>query len=99
MQFHILIWIPKYIPKPFSGLSNNWKINIQTHFILLPKEQFYVLERPGSKRYIKKELLKRNILRSEEHTSEVQSRENLVCRLLLEKKNNKSNNNYLVHME
>src|SRR5690606_41519177 len=28
-------------------------------------------------------------LRSEEHTSELQSRENLVCRLLLEKKNTK----------
>src|SRR5207302_8140088 len=28
-----------------------------------------------------------NALRSEEHTSELQSRENLVCRLLLEKKN------------
>src|SRR5690606_42031155 len=28
--------------------------------------------------------------RSEEHTSELQSRENLVCRLLLEKKNVKS---------
>src|SRR5690606_41628943 len=28
--------------------------------------------------------------RSEEHTSELQSRENLVCRLLLEKKKNKS---------
>src|SRR5436309_10422469 len=27
--------------------------------------------------------------RSEEHTSELQSRENLVCRLLLEKKNTK----------
>jgi len=26
------------------------------------------------------------LLRSEEHTSELQSRENLVCRLLLEKK-------------
>src|SRR5207302_10695992 len=29
------------------------------------------------------------ILRSEEHTSELQSRENLVCRLLLEKKKNR----------
>src|SRR5690606_40715266 len=28
--------------------------------------------------------------RSEEHTSELQSRENLVCRLLLEKKNSNS---------
>src|SRR5690606_39705428 len=32
------------------------------------------------------ELMKRAI-KSEEHTSELQSRENLVCRLLLEKKN------------
>src|SRR5690606_41389214 len=30
-----------------------------------------------------------NALRSEEHTSELQSRENLVCRLLLEKKKKK----------
>src|SRR5690606_41692336 len=29
-------------------------------------------------------------LRSEEHTSELQSRENIVCRLLLEKKNKRS---------
>src|SRR5690606_40820305 len=29
---------------------------------------------------------KEGIVRSEEHTSELQSRENLVCRLLLEKK-------------
>src|SRR5690606_40351740 len=29
----------------------------------------------------------RHVGRSEEHTSELQSRENLVCRLLLEKKN------------
>src|SRR5690606_40950004 len=32
------------------------------------------------------ELLQRAPRRSEEHTSELQSRENLVCRLLLEKK-------------
>src|SRR5436309_6671756 len=31
--------------------------------------------------------------RSEEHTSELQSRENLVCRLLLEKKKKKTNTN------
>src|SRR5690606_8402704 len=30
--------------------------------------------------------LRRDVRRSEEHTSELQSRENLVCRLLLEKK-------------
>ena len=33
--------------------------------------------------------------RSEEHTSELQSRRNLVCRLLLEKK---KNNIYILHL-
>src|SRR5690349_23660145 len=33
----------------------------------------------------------RIVQRSEEHTSELQSRRDLVCRLLLEKKNNKAN--------
>src|SRR5207302_10901035 len=33
-----------------------------------------------------KPLIFNTLLRSEEHTSELQSRENLVCRLLLEKK-------------
>src|SRR5258707_7427772 len=32
--------------------------------------------------------------RSEEHTSELQSRQYLVCRLLLEKKNNESSHGY-----
>src|SRR2546422_8257696 len=33
------------------------------------------------------EIFQRNVKRSEEHTSELQSRLHLVCRLLLEKKN------------
>ena len=36
--------------------------------------------------------------RSEEHTSELQSRRNLVCRLLLEKKNNPNLPRYLPHL-
>src|SRR5688572_31273855 len=36
------------------------------------------------------------VLRSEEHTSELQSQSNLVCRLLLEKKNS-TNNAYSSH--
>src|SRR5690606_40263576 len=40
------------------------------------------------KETITKDLQNKNKNRSEEHTSELQSRENLVCRLLLEKKNN-----------
>src|SRR5688572_2114552 len=35
--------------------------------------------------------------RSEEHTSELQSQSNLVCRLLLEKKNKKTNNHTKTH--
>src|SRR5688572_31849703 len=35
--------------------------------------------------------------RSEEHTSELQSQSNLVCRLLLEKKNKQHSINYLWH--
>src|SRR5690606_42135924 len=35
-------------------------------------------------------ILKSDLIRSEEHTSELQSRENLVCRLLLEKKKKKT---------
>src|SRR2546427_7895620 len=33
-------------------------------------------------------------VRSEEHTSELQSQSNLVCRLLLEKKKNEQSSNY-----
>src|SRR5690606_40013646 len=34
------------------------------------------------------------VVRSEEHTSELQSRENLVCRLLLEKKKKRNRQTY-----
>src|SRR3712207_6863275 len=36
-------------------------------------------------------------MRSEEHTSELQSRQYLVCRLLLEKKKKNNNNNLIYH--
>src|SRR2546430_13330645 len=37
---------------------------------------------------------KTDAVRSEEHTSELQSQSNLVCRLLLEKKNNDNNSTH-----
>src|SRR2546430_8931387 len=37
------------------------------------------------------------VSRSEEHTSELQSQSNLVCRLLLEKKKNESAMNFLLY--
>src|SRR5690625_6170339 len=39
------------------------------------------------------------LIRSEEHTSELQSRGHLVCRLLLEKKNYKIKSIMMVHSE
>src|SRR2546430_11209435 len=41
-------------------------------------------------RKVKDELKKKILDRSEEHTSELQSQSNLVCRLLLEKKDHES---------
>src|SRR5437667_6606921 len=39
------------------------------------------------------------LARSEEHTSELQSHHDLVCRLLLEKKKNKKKKNISVHIK
>src|SRR3712207_8457635 len=39
-----------------------------------------------------------DVIRSEEHTSELQSRQYLVCRLLLEKKKEKAYNNYYLNV-
>src|SRR5262249_62385118 len=46
--------------------------------------------RPHHAAFGHRRMLKQRRLRSEEHTSELQSLTNLVCRLLLEKKNNQS---------
>src|SRR3712207_7540067 len=43
----------------------------------------------GRSEELQSEALQRDAVRSEEHTSELQSRQYLVCRLLLEKKNYK----------
>src|SRR5690606_41309764 len=45
------------------------------------------LVRGGGEQFAPDFVAKNPMARSEEHTSELQSRENLVCRLLLEKKN------------
>src|SRR5438067_10491987 len=65
-----------------------------------PREDLHRLGQPRSRRRARqggeqRERARRaggDPLRSEEHTSELQSRFDLVCRLLLEKKNNKPTN-------
>src|SRR5690242_20854606 len=50
-------------------------IDVAYRYFATPKRKFIIADTPG---------------RSEEHTSELQSHVNLVCRLLLEKKKNKN---------
>src|SRR5436305_9262930 len=59
-----------------------------------PKRQCDHSNRRECRRFAK--LAKRKSPRSEEHTSELQSRPHLVCRLLLEKKNQKGDHGDLV---
>src|SRR2546430_7764289 len=57
--------------------------------VLIAKMAIYARGKPEASRKAKKAYKVRNparTLRSEEHTSELQSQSNLVCRLLLEKK-------------
>src|SRR3989442_10982784 len=51
-----------------------------------PKGSVFVDESPGCHRHRPARRLRNARVRSEEHTSELQSRPHLVCRLLLEKK-------------
>src|SRR2546430_8545269 len=46
---------------------------------------------------VKRPYITMGMLRSEEHTSELQSQSNLVCRLLLEKKNTNNSNSITAH--
>src|SRR3712207_9019704 len=55
----------------------------------------YLARAQGAVTTIPGGLKKKSLLRSEEHTSELQSRQYLVCRLLLEKK---KNNNILIQI-
>src|SRR5690349_23385135 len=48
------------------------------------------LDWPGNIRQLENAVYRAVVMRSEEHTSELQSRRDLVCRLLLEKKKNKN---------
>src|SRR5688572_14574488 len=61
-----------------AGLENPWSLEF------LPDASILITERNGRLRHFKDGVLSGPVLRSEEHTSELQSQSNLVCRLLLE---------------
>src|SRR5690625_6291907 len=70
---------------PFSGEQSTRKRS--------PRE--CRIERKASSGLVSRLLFAAIVRRSEEHTSELQSRGHLVCRLLLEKKKNQYNHNHL----
>src|SRR5688572_32590872 len=71
---------------PYTTLFRSWlKVEERVRSLALGRELF---EREAKKyRLSPGTLIASEEMRSEEHTSELQSQSNLVCRLLLEKKN------------
>src|SRR5207302_5629015 len=98
--FFILRPPPRFTLFPYTTLfrsllhlsGGNWRqIKMSARQVFATDQQFAIKVKSR-----KRELLicceylpSRHFYRSEEHTSELQSRENLVCRLLLEKKKKK----------
>src|SRR5690606_41353407 len=73
-----------------TQLINHFKINNNWFLVDLPGYGYAKVSKSVKatfQKFITEYFEHRKQLRSEEHTSELQSRENLVCRLLLEKKN------------
>src|SRR5690606_39439583 len=86
--FQVLFWMPAFTPCDYSGVYGTYgsaRNNIK--FLTLSCQR---LEDAASKCTKRASSLQHQHIfdnsRSEEHTSELQSRENLVCRLLLDKK-------------
>src|SRR3712207_9587227 len=73
-----------------DALPIYWRIDNRSHFTNMSIKQsvkkglICVLQRP--QKYVPLQVVILPLVRSEEHTSELQSRQYLVCRLLLEKK-------------
>src|SRR2546429_9913694 len=69
----------------FKCLHDHLRIQVQALHNLVEERPLYLGYR--NEEVFRRELI---VVRSEEHTSELQSRLHLVCRLLLEKKKNRS---------
>src|SRR2546422_1122298 len=76
----------------FRSPREVWRGDRPGHRLLKPPATQLELLRAGQ-RFPDRE---QSVLRSEEHTSELQSRLHLVCRLLLEKKNTNASNTGLL---
>src|SRR2546430_10892091 len=74
---------------PITTIPTIRSSNCSPSWILCSMKTWATLNRvPGTKTSHNGRRYGKTVLRSEEHTSELQSQSNLVCRLLLEKKKN-----------
>src|SRR3712207_6926345 len=80
---------------PYTTLFRS-TLPVDTLFVTMTRDYSLECPLPGASPSLIFTLAEREIWRSEEHTSELQSRQYLVCRLLLEKKN-KEHSLYQVH--
>src|SRR5690625_6896938 len=69
-----------------------WLYTFANPFTTAKKASYELKLSPNTTRNALNSLVSKSLLRSEEHTSELQSRGHLVCRLLLEKKNKRQKN-------
>src|SRR2546430_13418495 len=77
---------------PYTTLFRSEDLLVATHFLRNAPDG--TSESDGNAAELRVD--RYSVLRSEEHTSELQSQSNLVCRLLLEKKKNK---NTTIHVD
>src|SRR3712207_8148299 len=81
--------LPIWVDTRVSASNKKLNINILYHLPILIVLTYTILDL-----YLRGPVFDKVFAgRSEEHTSELQSRQYLVCRLLLEKKNHNSHNN------
>src|SRR3712207_8023135 len=80
---------PRSTPFPYTTLFRSLVSSGPTGAVFgkRRREQQHLNARGGG---VRRDARRRTPLRSEEHTSELQSRQYLVCRLLLEKKRNRT---------
>src|SRR5690606_41012729 len=80
------LWASRRISPPAPGAASCWLSPVTRTFAPAVSASCWIRVRWSEVTMLPSSTTTRSPARSEEHTSELQSRENLVCRLLLEKK-------------
>src|SRR5690625_1742331 len=83
-------WVPMIVVRVLIGVFllsfGVVVISILSHKVTCGQVSGFLLPRVTRVQHLRRRVLRGTTVRSEEHTSELQSRGHLVCRLLLEKK-------------